>query len=284
MAIDRDTLWQQFLQPLFGLLIDENSLKKLSSSINWKPEYDRLSNPNLVYPHYYQSQNFHGVAGGYLTSGAAVTYDAVTQYVLPPNENWVRQGVVDAVAGKPTRILDLGCGTGSTTILLHQAFPEAEIIGLDLSPYMLAIANYKANQLGCNIQWLHGLAETTNLPDRSFNLVTASLLFHETPPSISQAILRECFRLLTPGGQAIILDGNQKTLRQTPWLTNIFEEPYIQEYAQGNVDAWLGAAGFDMIRTEEVWWTNQVSYGFKPLPITERDRASVNDFQFAFNG
>ena len=283
MATRQDTLWQQFLQPIFGFLIDENALKQLSKSIDWESECDRLSNPDLVYPHYYQSQNFHGISGGYLTSGAAVTYDAVTRYVLPPNENLVRQSLVDAVRGKPRRILDLGCGTGSTTILLQEQFFEARVTGLDLSPQMLAIASYKAKQLNHDIEWLHGLAEATNLPGSSFDLITASLLFHETPPVITKAILKEAFRLLTPGGQIVILDGNQKTLRQTTWLSNIFEEPYIQDYAWGNVDAWLGAAGFDMIRTEEFWWTNQVSYGFKPLPISEAERVDSHDLQLAFN-
>lgn len=281
MDVRQDTIWQQFLQPVFSLLIDEDALKKLSSSINWKKECDRLSDPHLLYPPYYQSQNFHGVAGGYLTNGAAVTYDAVTQYVLLPNENWNRQAVIDAIKVKPRKILDLGCGTGSTTILLKQAFPDAAITGLDLSPYMLAIANYKANQLGYQIKWVHGLAEATNLPDNSFDIVTASLLFHETPPQIAQAILKECLRLLTPGGQVIIFDGNQKTLRQTSWLTNIFEEPYIQEYAQGNLNLWLENAGFEFIDTNDVWWTNQVSYGFKPLPIKNTESISVENWQFA---
>lgn len=282
MAIRQDTIWQQFLQPVFGFLIDEKALKQLFRSIDWEKESDRLTTPDLLYPEYYKSQNFHGIEGGYLTPSAAVSYDAVTKYVLPPNERWIRESVINATQVKPRKIIDLGCGTGSTTILLKEAFPEAEITGLDLSPQMLAIANQKSNQLGYSIQWLHGLAEATNLASNSFDLVTASLLFHETPPRISQAILRECFRLLTPGGQVIILDGNQKTLRQTPWLTNIFEEPYINDYAQGNIDAWLGAAGFDLIRTEEIWWTNQISYGFKSLP-TQETSISTENLRLAMN-
>jgi ubiquinone/menaquinone biosynthesis C-methylase UbiE len=132
---------------------------------------------------------------------------------------------------------------------------------------MLVMAEYKAKQLGLALEWIHGKAEATKFENQQFDLVTASLLFHETPPAISQAILKECFRLLVPGGQVIILDGNQKTLRHTEWLTNVFEEPYIQAYAAASVDAWLGAAGFENIRTEEVWWTNQVSWGYKPIPV-----------------
>ncbi len=50
------------------------------------------------------------------------------------------------------------------------------------------------------------------------------------------------------------------------WLTQIFEEPYIKDYAAGSVDAWMGTAGFQDVRTEDVWLINQVTRGVKPLP------------------
>ena len=186
-----------------------------------------------------------------LNPSAAVTYDSITQYALLPNETWIREELIKAIGGQPRKILDLGCGTGSTTLLLKQAFPDAEVIGLDLSPYMLIMAERKAKEARLDIQWLHRKAEATGFPNGYFDLVTASLLFHETPPIITQQILQECFRLLIPGGQVIILDGNQTTLRNTTWLTEIFEEPYLKDYAEGSMDAWLGAAGFADIRTEE---------------------------------
>ena len=275
MAVPNNTILSQFLEPIYQLLVDEKSLKQLYDSIDWQKESDRICKPNLVYPYYYSSQNFHGIEKGYLNPGAAVTYDSITQYVLPPNETWIRQEVINAIGGQPRRILDLGCGTGSTTLMLKQAFPNAEIIGLDLSPYMLVMAENKAKQAGLDIQWLHCKAEATGFRDRDFDVVTASLLFHETPLTIAQQILQECFRLLVSGGQVIILDGNQKTLRHTTWLTDIFEEPYIKDYAFGSVDAWLGAVGFASVNTEDVWWTNQISRGIKPIPI----KNDLNQFQ-----
>ncbi len=263
MALAQNTIWERFLQPIFQLLVDEKPLKELYERIDWPREWERLSNPDLVYPDYYSSQNFHGIKGGYLTPDAAVTYDPITQYVLAPSETWIRQELIAAIDGQPQNILDLGCGTGSTTIMLQQAFPDAKITGLDLSPYMLVLADIKAKQAGLNIQWLHSQAEATQLDDGQFDLITASLLFHETPPSIAQAILQECFRLLIPGGQILILDGNQKTIRHTSWLTEVFEEPYIKDYAEGSVDAWMGAAGFAQICTDDVWWINQVTRATK---------------------
>ncbi len=266
MTVGDDTLFERFIAPVARLLMNPDEIKRAYAGLDWPMALRRLSDPNLAYPPYYSSQNFHGVAGGYLTVDAAMTYDPITQYALPPNETWVRQGLLDAIQGYPRRILDLGCGTGTTTLMLKQAFSDVEVVGLDLSPYMLAIAEYKAQRAGLPIRWQHGKAEQTGFADGSFDLVTVALLFHETPPAVTQAILRECYRLLKVGGEVVILDGSQRLLRQADWLTQIFEEPYIRPYAAGSLDAWLGAAGFGAVQTQEVWWLHQVTRGVKPRP------------------
>jgi ubiquinone/menaquinone biosynthesis C-methylase UbiE len=266
MATRQDTLWERFLSPVVRLFIDEQGLRRYADSVDWEKEGDRFRRADVTIPEYYSSQNFHGVKGGYLNSSAAVSYDPITQYVLPPNETVVRQAVIDAVKVQPRRILDVGCGTGSTTLMLKQAFRQSEVIGLDLSPYMLVRASHKSQSAGLDIHWRHGNAEKTGFPDSSFDLVTASLLFHETPTTVSEAILEECFRLLVAGGQVLILDGNQNTLRQLDWLNNVFEEPYIREYTAGSVDAWMRKAGFEAVQTQDVWWVNQVTSGVKPIP------------------
>jgi ubiquinone/menaquinone biosynthesis C-methylase UbiE len=275
----KDTIFEQFLAPFFKtFLIDGEEIKKYYESRDWERESDRFRQPHVEYPKYYVSQNFHGIENGYLNPSAAFSYDPVTQYVLPPNEGWVRQELLDRIRCQPRRILDLGCGTGSTTRLLKQKFPNAEVIGVDLSPYMLAVAADKAQQAGLDIQFQQHNAEQTTFADVSFDLVTASLLFHETPPSVSCRILEECFRLLKAGGEVLILDGNQGTLRQTEWLSNIFEEPYIRAYGAGSVDAWMGMAGFGDVRTDDVWGIHQVSRGLKPLAYAAEGGADEPDW------
>ncbi len=261
MAVKQDTLWDRFLSPLIQGLIDQEQMIQLRDSIDWDRSIKHYQSPTFSYPAYYHTQNFHGIEGGYLTQTAAISYDPITQYVLPPYEPWVRQQLMMEIHSQPRRILDLGCGTGSTTILLKQAFPFATVTGLDLSPYMLAVAQAKAQRANLDINWQHGSAESTQFLSASFDLITASLLFHETPPAITQAILAESRRLLTSGGQIAILDGNQQTLRSLDWLNNVFEEPYIQAYAAGNLDAWMGKAGFDEVQTKDVFWLNQLTTG-----------------------
>lgn len=273
MASGNDTLFERFIAPVFGsFFIDRDELLRHRNEVNWDDECDRFQHLGGHYPAYYKDQNFHGIENGYLSIDAAVTYDPVTRYALPPNEDWVRQSVIDAIQGNPQRILDLACGTGSSTLMLKKAFPHAEVIGIDLSPYMLVVAAQKAQRANVAIEFRQGNAESTGFADESFDGVTASLLFHETPPAIARNVLYECFRLLKPGGEVIILDGNQSVLRSTTWLTEIFEEPYIKDYASGSVDAWMGKAGFDEIRTESWWLLHQITRGVKPLQVHEPER------------
>ncbi|WP_013321950.1 class I SAM-dependent methyltransferase [Gloeothece verrucosa] len=272
--VKENTLWEKLLKPLSGFLVNEQELQHLRNAIHWEQEIECLSKPEIVYPPYYNNQNLQGIAEGYLTVEAAITYDAVVRYLLLPNETWLRTEAIDIIGGQPRNILDLGCGTGSTTLILKQRFPDAQVMGIDLSPYMLAMAKYKAATAGLNILWQQGNAQKTGFPSASLDVVTASLLFHEIPPTIAQWILKECFRLLVPGGQVIIFDGNQNILK-TPGLMEIFEKPFIEAYAMESVDTWMEDAGFEGIQTKDVWMTHQVTRGIKPLTVTDKNQETV---------
>ncbi len=264
-----DSLWDKFIKPVAELFIDPKVIHDLYNSYDWQGAVDRLRSTHISYPDYYRLANFHGIEGGYLNLQAALTYDTIAQYFLPPNEVWVRQGLVEAIADQPKRILDLGCGTGSMTFVLKQSFPQASITGLDLSPYMLAMADYKAQNRGERLTWYHGNAEHTGFPMGYFDLVTAVLLCHETPRSAIAAILTEAFRILKPGGQILILDANQALLRRVDWLNQVFEEPYIQDYAAQDLRELLEEFNFMQVKTTDLWVVHQVSSGRKPLPVAE---------------
>ncbi|MGB5974437.1 MAG: methyltransferase domain-containing protein, partial [Nodosilinea sp.] len=131
MASQSKTLFEQFLAPVFSQLIDRESLLRLRDRIDWEAGVAQFTNPQVTYPDYYKTSNFHGIKNGYLSVDAALTYDPITQYVLPPGEAWVRESLVKAIQGSPRRILDLGCGTGTTALMLKRRFPSAEVTGLD---------------------------------------------------------------------------------------------------------------------------------------------------------
>jgi ubiquinone/menaquinone biosynthesis C-methylase UbiE len=276
-----ENLLERFLNPIaqnilgqavspHSPLLDQAALRQLQDSIDWDMQIPRLTNPQVEYPDYYRDRNSTSSHPhrSYLCQEVAIAYDALMQLALPPNEHWVRQGLLDAVPHQPRRILDLGCGTGSETLLLQKAFPRAEVVGLDLSPYMLAIAHYKAQQVNAPIYWRHGNAETSGFPDQSFDLITASLLLHEMPAAIAQKILQEAHRLLKPGGAIVVLDGNPVVVRQTLWLVNLLGEPYIEDYVASRVQDWLETQGFGAVISEELWLCYQVTRGIKGIPTT----------------
>lgn len=264
MAISDNSILLPFLRLLVGLFIGQENLK-LHDTLDWEQISDRFRNNEIKYPDYYLSQDFHGIKNGYLNKIAPVTYDAVTRFAAPPNERKLRQKAISMINGQPKRILDLGCGTGSSTLMLKKVFPNAAVMGLDLSPYMLVMAENKSKKANLAIDWQQGLAEATSFSDNEFDLISVAFLFHETPVVISQAILQECLRLLKSGGQIVILDGNQQRLRHADWLIKLFREPYSKVYAAENMDDWLQDLQFQEVQTKYVGWISQMTTGFKSM-------------------
>ncbi len=264
MTLNDNPILLSGLRLLVSLFIGKDNLR-LYDTLDWEQAINPFCATDFIYPEYYSSKNFHGIPDGYLTPIAPVTYDAVTRFAAPPNETKLRQQAIAKLQNQPQKILDLGCGTGSSTLMLKQAFPQAKVIGLDISPYMLMMAEYKARKANLAISWQQGLAEATNFSKNEFDLMSIAFVFHETPVSISQAILQECFRILKPGGQIIILDGNQQRLRHTNWLIKLFREPYSQVYAAESVDTWMKDVGYTQVQTNYVGWISQITTGFKPI-------------------
>ena len=63
-------------------------------------------------------------------------------YTLRDNFHKNMKIIFDKIGFKPKRILDLGCSTGLSTVKFSESFSDVEIIGLDLSPHMLAGKNH----------------------------------------------------------------------------------------------------------------------------------------------
>ncbi len=104
---------------------------------------------------------------------------------------------LDWVQLQPRRVLDLGTGTGKALPALAARFPDAEIVGLDLTPAMLRVAN---RQAGGNPAPLLVCADAARLPlpDRSVDLVFSSLAIHWSP--VLDEVLAEVRRVLSHPG------------------------------------------------------------------------------------
>jgi SAM-dependent methyltransferase len=107
----------------------------------------------------------------------------------------------------PTRILDMGCSVGHGTLPWCDAFPGAEVHAFDVGAPMVRYAHARAQALGKSVHFSQQNAESTNFPDAHFDLIVSQIIMHETSRRALPRILRECHRLLKPGGIMLHMDG-----------------------------------------------------------------------------
>ncbi|MDQ3944117.1 MAG: methyltransferase domain-containing protein [Actinomycetota bacterium] len=116
----------------------------------------------------------------------------------------VVDGVVQRAELKPgERVLDLGTGTGAVAAKAAAAVsPEGEVVAVDISPEMLALARQRADQPGGHpYRVTEGRAEAIPAPDGSFDAVLASLSLMYAIDR--EAAARELGRVLRPGGRLV---------------------------------------------------------------------------------
>ena len=104
------------------------------------------------------------------------------------------------------RILDIGCGTGSFTVLLKRRRADVDVVGLDPDPKALRRAKAKATRAGVSVQFDQGFADELPYESKSFDRVFSSLMFHHLDEQTQQKTLSEVLRVLKPGGSFHLLD------------------------------------------------------------------------------
>ncbi|MBW4419852.1 MAG: class I SAM-dependent methyltransferase [Myxacorys californica WJT36-NPBG1] len=231
---------------------------------DWSSEFSQVNNPDLTYPNYYL-RPFHAYTEGNMGWEPATEVEVAAYAVHAriwkdagiEGDSRLRQSYHDALKAQlpkaPKEILDLGCSVGMSTFTLQETFPNAKITGVDLSPYFLAVAQYRTQhrtEAECSDPvWVHAAAESTGLPSASFDLVSASLVFHELPREAAIAILQEAKRLLRPGGHLAIMDMNPKSeiyAKMPPYILTLLKstEPYLDEYFALDIEQAIVEAGF----------------------------------------
>jgi SAM-dependent methyltransferase len=149
----------------------------------------------------------------------------------------------------PRRILEMGCGCGSSTLPLKLAWPDAQVYAVDVGAPMLRYAHGRAESLGIPIHFSQQDATHTDFPDGWFDLVVSIIVHHEMPVEVGRAMLRECFRLLRPGGLTLH-DGSPSSGKAAAdpfqeflsgWFARHNNEPYGVGF---DLERDLQAAGF----------------------------------------
>ena len=76
-------------------------------------------------------------------------YDPLLRWAM--REHRFKRLLIENARLAGARVLDLECGTGTLTLMAKRAHPDAEIVGLDIDPEMLARARVKAARAGVRI-------------------------------------------------------------------------------------------------------------------------------------
>jgi SAM-dependent methyltransferase len=179
------------------------------------------TDPDFETPRYVTALDIHCMPGGYASTAdplgiaAGALYDRGVHlyamgYLGPLNDdmgrsvcNYLRRHHPDF---RPRRIIDLGCTVGHSTLPYKDAFPEAEVWGIDVAGPQVRYAQLRAAALGRDLRFAQMNAERTSFPDGHFDLVVSHILLHETSGRAMPRIFAESFRLLAPGGLMIHAD------------------------------------------------------------------------------
>ncbi|MGQ2935935.1 MAG: class I SAM-dependent methyltransferase [Sphingopyxis sp.] len=147
-------------------------------------------------------------------AGNIERYDAVLA-LMTREKRWRGELVKLVAPAAGETIVDIGCGTGTLAIALKAATPTSIILGVDPDPDILDIARRKAGEADADILWFEAMGDALDQigPLQQCDKIVSSLVLHQCPMDVKEAIVGQMWRLLKPGGGLYIADyGEQRSL------------------------------------------------------------------------
>jgi len=208
-------------------------------------------------PGSYHSELFEGdvtVAASYDHGIFATTGGMLGRYLDGGGQAvaaWMRKTHPDF---RPRRILDIGCTLGHNIVPIAQAYPDAEVVALDVGAPMLRYGLARAKSLGVeNISFVQADgSDLSRWADGHFDWVQTTMFLHELSYASMKAIFAESNRVLAPGGFVLHVEQPQYTAdmplfeqAMRDWDCFYNNEPFWSTLHEIDLDGWLVQAGFE---------------------------------------
>ncbi len=178
-------------------------------------------------------------------------YDTVVGAVL--RERTLRRLMVEQIDPKPAaQVLDLGCGTGTLSLLLKKTHPEIQIVGLDIDPAVLEIARQKQRASGLDVAFtrgdIHSLIDEGSFTPNAFDHVVSSFVFHHLSRDQKRRTLDAVLQVLKPGARFLLVDFGKPAnifLRAGFFLVQLLDGfARTSDNVRGELPRFVNEAGF----------------------------------------
>ena len=183
---------------------------------------------------------------GFAIKSGAKVYD----FCAPTERSNFREKIIHFADLKPgEKVLDVGCGTGSLTIIAKRKVGEkGEVTGLDLSSQMIERAKKKAEKYNLNIIFCEGSIDNLEFPDSYFDVIISSWMFHHLPINIKKDGLKQIHRVLKNDGRFLFFDFCKPHYIIGYIIVPLFIwTNYLREHILGRIPQYFEEAGFNNI-------------------------------------
>jgi SAM-dependent methyltransferase len=267
-ALRRMTMEQRQQAGRWTVLRQAEALAERAGALTDGDERLQLD-PNVKIPRYAGAVDHHTMPGSYHTErfpgdvSAAANYDhaifATTGGLLGRLTDGAARGIVRWVEREmpdfvPGRILEIGTTVGHSLLPIAAAFPQAEVIAVDLAAPVLRYGLARAKSLGIeNVSFVQADgADLSRYEDGIFDWVQTTMFLHELSRGSMRAIFAECYRLLKPGGIMVHVEQPQYTplmplfeQAMRDWDSFYNNEPFWSTMHGIDLDALMIEVGFE---------------------------------------
>lgn len=262
----QEMVWRSVVHPLRA---ETDAMQKKAETFSKKAKDIGGSlelNPELKLPKNTTAIDVHLAPGGYTTESlkddcsAGAIYDnglnVFSFGMMGANLDDIGQSIAHYIKVKnpnfaPKDILDTGCTIGHNTLAWKDAYPEANVTGIDVAAPGLRYAHARAGSQNKTVHFKQMNAAQLEFEDNSFDVVFSSMFLHELPLKDIHAAMKEAKRVLRPGGLMIHMElPSNKDLEPydgfyLDWDAYYNNEPYYKKFRDQDYDQLCIDAGFE---------------------------------------